>query len=59
MISFFGIFIILLFVNALLLFFSLKGASQSAKKTSKSNQNPSIPKLYLKQESKVIYKKAV
>lgn len=59
MISFFSIFFVLLAGNALLLFFSLKGASKSSNKVSKNSSNSIVPKLYPQQEPEVSYKKAV
>jgi len=59
MITFFSILSVLLVVNALLLIFSLNGASKNARKPFQNISSSSIPKLYPEQYSETEYKKAV
>ncbi|SNZ00204.1 hypothetical protein SAMN06265377_2024 [Flagellimonas pacifica] len=59
MTTFFGIFFVLLAVNALLLIFSVNGISTRLKKPTHKISETSITKLFPHQSSESKYKKAV
>lgn len=53
------IFISLLVLNAILLIFSVNGASEKMKKANRKISGPTIPQLFPKEYSNAEYKKAV
>ena len=59
MITFFSILFVLLGINAVLLIFSVNGASQRIKKPLEKFSENSVPKLFPQQYSDREYKKAV
>ncbi|WP_420601644.1 hypothetical protein [Flagellimonas sp.] len=59
MTTFFGIFFVLLAINAILLIFSVNGAGNGLKKTTRKISETSITKLFPQESSETKYKKAV
>lgn len=59
MVTFFGILFALLAVNAVLLIFSVNGASERFKKPIQKISETSVTKFFLRESSETEYKKAV
>ena len=59
MITFFGILLILLIINAFLLIFSVNKASNRIKKPIRTRYTNTLPKLYTEQYAKAEFKEAV